>query len=166
MDDPLARAEYDDQEAARERYEAFTDYRIAGNLDATAENLRLMGFADAGAVLDRTADVAVTIGDTDMAQSHLLGGAADQWRTVAHDLDEQTKATGQSYVAGAEGQAAADTAPHAASDAEKTRLEALAAAAGAAQTALQHRAADLGHDAQAAAKQAAADESMARGLDR
>jgi hypothetical protein len=166
MDDPLARAEFDDQEAARERSEALTDYRIAGNLDATAESLRQMGFGDAGAVLDRTADVAVTIGNTDMAQSHLLGGAANQWRTVAHDLDEQMKATGQSYVAGASHETAVDMAQHAASDAEKTRLEATAAAAGAAEAALQHRAADLGHDAQAAAKEAAADETMAHGLDR
>jgi hypothetical protein len=166
MDEPLARADLDDQAAAQERAEAFTDFRIAANLDTTAENLRQMGFGDAGNVLAGTADVAVTMGQTDVAQGQLLAGAANSWRTVAHDLDEQTRATGESYVAGATRQEAADTAPHAASDAEKTRLEALAAAAGAAQTALQHRAAELGHDAQVAAQDATADEAMARGLDR
>ena len=166
MDDPLARAELDANAAAEERAEGKQLYGMGENLETTAANLREMGWGDAAAPLEKTADVAYHAGFVDMQQSDLLSDAAKHWRETAEDLDEQTKAAGQGFVAHATADAAKDQLAHATSEAEKTQAATLAAAATAGQGALEHRAVELGQEAQHDASTAIADEAKARGLDR
>ena len=113
MDDPLARAELVDQAATQERSEAMDLFHTASNLSETAENLRQMGLGAAAAPLDMTADWAAKAGATDMQQYEHLAKAADHWREVAGELDDEAKHRGAALVAGASAEAALDQAGHA-----------------------------------------------------
>jgi hypothetical protein len=165
MDDPNARADLDEQAAAAERAEGKQLYGMGENLETTAENLRQMGWGDAAAPLERTADVAYHAGLVDMQQSDLLKDAAKHWRETADDLEQQSKASGASFVAHASHDAATDLLAHAGSETEKTEYSVMAATSAAQQTTLEHRAAELGQEAQHDASTAIADEVKARGLD-
>ena len=165
MDDPLQRAELDEEAAANERAEGKQLYGMGATLETTAENLRARGWGDAAAPLEKTADVAYHAGLVDIQQSDALKDAAKYWRETADDLSEQSKASGAAFVAHATGEAAKDQLAHASTEAEKTQAATLAAAATAGQTALEHRAVELGQEAQHDASRAIADEAKARGLD-
>jgi hypothetical protein len=163
--DPNKRADLNDQAAAAERGEAHSLYKTATNLGATADNLRTMGFGVVSDALDQTADLAANAAQKDMAESQLYGDVADQWRTVAHDLDGQAKATGESYVATAGQQTAEEYAGRATNDADRIRWEMKAAGLEVAATDLQHQASELGEDAQRAAEAALAAEAKLLGTD-
>jgi hypothetical protein len=165
VDDPLRRAELDEQAAAEERAEGKQLYGMGENLETTAANLRQMGWGDAAAPLEKTADVAYHAGFVDMQQSDLLTDAAKHWHETADDLEQQSKASGSAFVAHATAEAAKDQLAHASSEAEKTQAATLAAAAAAGQGALEHRAVELGQEAQRDASTATVDEMKARGLD-
>lgn len=159
--DPNKRAELDDQQAAQERSEAHDMYRTAGNLGTTADNLRTMGFGEAGDVLEKTADWAAAGANVEMQAAAHMTDAADHWRTVAHDLDGQAKATGEACLAEASHQANLERAQRAATDDDRLGYEAQGAAAATLEAGYQHQATAFGQDAQTAAATALADEKAA-----
>jgi hypothetical protein len=164
--DPKDRADTVQDEAAAEFTEASTFYAISENVDTTAENLRSMGFGEAADVLHAEAMRESTAADIDLAQGMHLASAAGAWRTAADDLDQQAKAEGQAFVAGAAHRQADDLLHHSPTEAQKTQLEVTSAAAGATQAALEHRAGELEHAAESAAAAAIAHEAKARSLDK
>ena len=163
---PTDMAEMDELMASLEIQESKALFTEAAALSAGADILDTFGFDDAAKVASMKAAEAHAEASRDLVQGMNLTVAATQWREVADDLRQQSKAQGGAYAADAEADDAEDELKKGdLSERERTSLELGAAQNRATQEVLSRRAEELGDAAKSAADMAQDLERAARNLD-
>ena len=161
--DPRDRAEADAQRAAVEAERAAMLAESAGNFDTMAKTFADMGYDQVAKDIGHEATRETVSAAYDNVQGRHWANAAHDWTVTADSLDQQAKARGEAFVARAEHSQAEDMLQQAHTGEDTTHLTVASAATGAMATALDERAVQLGHDAEAAGSLALDEEAMARG---